>query len=371
MASGHNSQGQLGDGTLEHQLTFQPVNMNNDSNTPFIDPDDSDFGWPNSAVIDSNGKLWLSGANASGQLGNGTTSIEKQLEFKIIPSIDGDQNYQATDVLIGEHYIVVQIGNSLYASGNGPCFGITGNFSEFTKIEFLQNEKLKKIDVGAYHLGVLMESGNLYLNGLNTFGQLGNGANLGSWTTPVNTKVKDFSTGTSNTIILMNDGSLMSAGRNTEGQLGLGESGQSEGVDVDQFTFQNVPITLDDIISVQGGYYHSSFLTSSGNLYFTGRDLVGEFGDGPTPSSRNTFEITHSNVKYFDLGAYHSLIVTDGNKILLFGDNTYGNLGNDTTTSIHDAYSPEADRTNDFPPIPTPTPNPPATQIFLLIYFTM
>ena len=369
MVSGANDQGQLGNGTQTDQLTFQPVNMNKDPNQPFINPDDWEFGWPNGAIIDVNGKLWLSGGNNYGQLGIGTPGAN-QLEFKEIVSIGGNANYQATDVLIGEHFIVVQIGNSLYASGHGPFFGMTEDCYTFTKIELPQDETIKKIDVGAYHLGVLMEFGNLYLNGINQFGQLGNGGTPGSWTTPVLPGVKDFSTGTSNLIVLMNDGSLKVSGRNTEGQLGLGLDGQANGVDVDQTTFQTVPNTPNEIISVQAGYYHSSFLTSTGELYFTGRDLVGEFGDGPTPSSRNTFELTHQNIKYFDLGAFHSLIVTDDNKILMFGHNQYGQLGNDTITSIDYAYSPEADYTYFFSKN-LPISNPPATQFFLLIYFTM
>ena len=371
MTTGQNVNGELGNGTTTHQLNFAPLYKDADPNQPFINPISWDFNWPNGAVVDSKGKLWLSGANSNGQLGNGSTSDTYQMKFKMIESIGGDSNYQATEVLVGERFTIIQIDNFLYGSGIGLRFGMTEDCYTFTKIELPEDEKIIKIDVGAYHLGVLMESGNFFLNGENRFGQLGNGGNPGSWTTPVLPGVKDFSTGTSNLIVLMNDGTLMSSGRNTEGQLGLGTLGQENGVDVDQAFFQTVPNTPTNIISVQAGYYSSVFLTENGNLYFTGNDSFGEFGDGEAVSSaRNTFEITHNNVKSFSMGYYHSMIVTNDNKILMFGYNGSGQLGNGTITNIHDANSPEADYTYFFSNNPQIS-NPPATQIFLLIYFSM
>ena len=321
MVSGSNRLGQLGDGTNQDKLILESIYMNGDPNQPFIDPDDWDFGYSNGAVIDSKGKLWTSGANGNGQLGNGTINGTPQLEFKMVESIDIDSNYQATDVIVGDDYIVVQISNILYGCGYGPRFGMSGNITKFTRIPLPQDEKIKKIGNGYSHFGVLMQSGKLYLNGDNTSGQLGNGGIEGSWTTPVLPDVKDFSVSGSQSMVLMKNGTVMSSGSNDKGQLGLGVLGQTDGVDVNQTTFQTVYNTPSDIISIQNGVWHSGFLTANGELYFTGNDSEGQFGDGPTPSSRNTFERTHKNIKYFDTGRYITITVTDDNKILLFGHN--------------------------------------------------
>ena len=369
MATGDNAYGHLGNGTIDKQLTFAPLYKDGDLNQPFINPMDSDFNWSNGAVIDTNGKLWLSGDNSYGQLGNGATSETPQLEFKMIVSIDGDSNYQVSNVYTGWKYIIIQMGNNLYGSGYGLRFGMSEKITTFTRIPLPEHEKIIKNEAGDSHFCVLMESGKLYLNGLNTFGQLGNDGNPGSWTTPVLSDVKDFSIGYHHTLVLMIDGSLLSTGRNTDGQLGLGALGQENVVDVNQATFQTVPNTPNDIISIQAGAYHSSFLTSTGKLYFTGRDTYGEFGDGPSNSERNTFEITHQNIKDYDTGYHHSMIVTNDNKILMFGRNSEGQLSTGYS-SIHYAYSPQADRTYQFSNNPQIS-NPPAIQNFLLIYFSM
>ena len=64
------------------------------------------------------------------------------------------------------------------------------------------------------------------------------------------------------------------------------------------------------------------------------------------------------------------MMITDDNKVLIFGSNSIGQLGNGTNINIDDAYSPQADRTYFFSKNPQIS-IPPATQIFLLIYFTM
>ena len=371
MVTGNNDYGSFGNGTQTRQFTFVPLYKNGDVNQPFINPINSNFSITNGAVVDANGKLWTSGGNNYGQLGNGAVSETNQMEFKIVESINEDPNYQVNDVIVGDHFIIIQIGNILYASGKAIFFGMTENITTFTKIPLPEDETIIKIYNAYGHIGVLMQSGNLYLNGDNINGQLGNGGTPGSWTTPVLTGVKDFALSAYQTVILTDNGNFISSGENGHGQLGLGSDGQDEtGKNVNQFIFQTVPNLPSDIVSIQAGAYHSGFLTSTDELYLTGNDTLGEFGDGPKPSSRNTYVLTHSNVKYLDSGYHHTMIVTNDNKILLFGRNTSGELGNGTNKHINDAYSAEADRTYQFSSS-LPISNPPATQIFLLIYFTM
>ncbi|MCL2026602.1 MAG: hypothetical protein FWG92_07345, partial [Leptospirales bacterium] len=126
-AWGYNYYGQLGNGENGSGYNKSvPVQVKNSDNTPFTDVK---TGISHTIAIDSDGKLWAWGYNASGQLGNGE---------------NGPGYYKS---------VPVQVKNS----DNTP----------FTDV--------KTMAAGGSHTIAIDSDGKLWAWGLNNYGQLGNG----------------------------------------------------------------------------------------------------------------------------------------------------------------------------------------------------
>jgi alpha-tubulin suppressor-like RCC1 family protein len=91
----------------------------------------------------------------------------------------------------------------------------------------------------------------------------------------------------------------------------------------------NVEVTTPTLISgflvkdISTGYSHSLFLTVEGLIYGTGRNDLGQLGDG-TRTTRSIFApvaVNIPNIVKISSGAYFSIFLTQEGKIFGFGQN--------------------------------------------------
>ncbi|KAJ0792909.1 putative regulator of chromosome condensation 1/beta-lactamase-inhibitor protein II [Helianthus annuus] len=94
-----------------------------------------------------------------------------------------------------------------------------------------------------------------------------------------------------------------------------------------------------DIIKISAGYYHSSAITESGELYVWGKNNSGQLGLGrkaskvvPVPSKVDF--LNGVPIRMAALGSDHSMAVTDKGEVLSWGGGESGRLGHGHKSSL-------------------------------------
>ncbi len=262
---GRNSRGQVGDGTTIHRLT--PVSVSGLADVTALSAAEN-----HACGIRQNGDLYCWGMNMNNHLGDGTTT---------------------------DRYTPVQI------SIGGPAVSIGTGYS--------------------FGCAVLANSGAVKCWGMNVYGQVGDGTNVGK-STP--TDVSGLSSGASKVSLgflhscaLTGSGGVKCWGGNTDGQLGNGTTSHS-----------NVPIDTSTLGSgmrdVSSGWHHSCAVAESGAVKCWGDNDFGQLGDGTyvdrlTPVSVSGISTARSVVT----GEFHSCALLTDNSVKCWGKGIYGQLG--------------------------------------------
>ncbi|KAM0052515.1 putative regulator of chromosome condensation 1/beta-lactamase-inhibitor protein II [Helianthus debilis subsp. tardiflorus] len=145
--------------------------------------------------------------------------------------------------------------------------------------------------------------------------------------------LREIACGGAHTLFLTDSGNVYAAGLNDCGQLGV-DDGRS-------FTIEPVEVSglPKDIIKISAGYYHSSAITESGELYVWGKNNSGQLGLGrkaskvvPVPSKVDF--LNGVPIKMAALGSDHSMAVTDKGEVLSWGGGESGRLGHGHKSSL-------------------------------------
>ncbi len=193
------------------------------------------------------------------------------------------------------------------------------------------------ISTGWYHSCALTALGGVKCWGSNSFGQLGNG-NTTNQPTPVDvsgltSNVIAISAGGSHTCALTNAGAVLCWGMGSMGQLGNSASANSSS-----------PVAVtglgSGIKSIAGGGYHTCAITTGGAVKCWGFNNYGELGDGSTSLRNLPVDVPSltSGVSAITTGEGVTCALLSG-AAKCWGSNTYGQLG-DGTVSVR--YSPVA-----------------------------
>ena len=300
-------------------------------------------------------KIYTFGINSTGQLGLG----------------DYDNRNTPTQIQGHEDVIAVSCGrtNTLILKSNGTVFysgSLFGSATLFTEIVHDNAKNIIAISSGINHVALLKSNGNVYTMGYNTSGQLGDGSNTNSISSPVPVVdingdiVEDIiavSCGKYYTAILKSNGTVYTFGRNTYGQLGDGS-----------YTNSNTPVPVvdingdivEDIIAVSCGGEHTAIVKSNGTVYTFGRNNVKQLGIGeeyyPNITSRSTIPLqvleyiiteengdgyseTAKDVIAVSCGDRHTLILKSDGTVFSFGNNTTFELGLGITNSFYEEYA--------------------------------
>ena len=325
--TGYNGNGQLGIGNTTTQTKFTEISIDTKAKIKYVTT-----GGNNSAVMTSDGKVYVTGYNAKGHLSNGTTTNST----KFIPLLNND-NTEVTDALVMPEKIldsdtayypsvfsIIRKDGTVWSAGNNT-YGQLGNatnvsskyltqtgkaevelnikneyikigdttdvkvtsasmFSAFTKEKINQNdwtwkssnEDVATIDENGTVTGKTI--GYTTITGYNAKKGLKGKAIInvyrnteGAITVPV------VGQGYGNTIILKENGTVWATGKNEYGSLGNGTTTDSKKpvqVKIDENTY------LENVIKIDTANRTTIALTKTGEVYAWGRNYSGELGVG-------------------------------------------------------------------------------------------
>jgi alpha-tubulin suppressor-like RCC1 family protein len=296
-------------------------------------------GGSHSLALKANGAVLAWGNNASGQLGDGTTT----------PRITA---VQVSGLGPGSGVVSIAAGNthSLALKSDGTVVGwgnnANGQLGDGTTIQRtvpVQASALGPgsgavaIAAGDFHSLVRKSDGSVVAFGSNANGQLGDGTTT-QRTVPVQVtglgpgaEVISITAGTGYSLAAKSDGTTLAWGRNPNGQLGDGTTTQ-----------RNIPVQVtglgsgSGVIAVSAGNGHTLALKSNGTLLGWGRNPTAQVGDGTTIQRNTPVQVVGlgpaSGVVAVATGESHSLALKSNNtSVIAWGNNVNGQVGDGTT----------------------------------------
>lgn len=215
------------------------------------------------------------------------------------------------DLNVGDK--VVTINGELIKVGSVGTSGNAYNVNRITKISTCAN-----------NTAFMTDTGELWISGDNTYGQLGLGHtnSVIGW---VNTgkKVSDFAMNNGAVYIINAATGMMSfIGSNSCGGFGLGNT-------TNLTSWYDTNITVSKIYCAM---FQTFYLTADGSLYGAGHNDNGELGNG-TMTSTTTFSLLSTSVTDMYVGMYHHIIKKSSGSFYGTGYNAYGQLGLGDTTN--------------------------------------
>jgi alpha-tubulin suppressor-like RCC1 family protein/sugar lactone lactonase YvrE len=307
-ATGDNSSGQLGDATTTQQVTPElilssgvaAVSAGGKSNRTIVptghQPGLAGGGF--SLILKTDGSLWATGDNSSGQLGDGTTAQH------VVPELILSGGVVAVSAG-GNFSLIVKADGSLWAMGNNS----NGQLGDGTTTQRLVPELILPGGVAAVSAGpdfslITKADGSLWAMGNNSNGQLGDGTTTQQVVPELILPggVAEVSAGFTQSLIVKTDGSLWATGDNSSGQLGDGTTTQRVAPEL---------ILPGGVAAVSSSWGFSLVLKSDGSLWAMGDNSSGQLGDGTTTSCRAP-EFVAVNVQTIATGGSHSLVVGSG-----------------------------------------------------------
>lgn len=364
---GVNAEGQLGIGTTDNSDI--PVKVADSADGTFINDGRvkkvTAFG-THTLILTTDGVVYSFGDNDYGQLGIGTsgTGLFESKPVKLGNSADGTfiNDGRVKDITTGNaHSLILTTDGVVYSFGwnrNGQL-GIGSSSTSTSKnlpvkinnsadSTFINDGRVKEIEAGQFHSGIVTNDGVAYTFGYNYYGQLGNGSTASTENTPVKMvssedgtfvndgRVKELSFGRLQTVILTTSGSLFTVGYNAQGQLGDGTfQNKNKPVKV----VDNGDFTNSNIASVSTEDYHVLVLKNDGIVYAFGYNYYGQLGIGTTRDTSKAVKVLNSADGRFindgrvidvSAGASTSIILTNEKKAYTVGEAEV--LGNSSNT---------------------------------------
>lgn len=348
---GFGTNGQLGNGTTATSKV--PVAVKMDGVLSGVTVVAVAAGYAHTVALGSNGKVYTWGQNASGQLGNGTTtSSNVPVE---VPTTGALTGVTVTAVAAGGSGPSTGLTTVLGSNGKVYSWGINANSqlgnnvttnspvpvatSTFGALVGVFIASIATSTNGSHAVG-LSSDGKIYAWGLNGGGQLGNGGGFPT-KIPVATKmdgvlagvtITALAAGGTHTAALGSDDRVYTWGANSSGQLGDGTAdSRSSPVRV------STAAALSDVsvAAVAAGANHTATVGRNGKVYTWGSSGSGQLGDGaPEGGSssvpvavRATGVLAGVTVTTVSAGTSHTVALGSNGKVYAWGDNTQGQLG--------------------------------------------
>ena len=222
-----------------------------------------------------------------------------------------------------DHSAYIDKKGDLYIWGmnNYGQLGTADITDRYSPVKIMSN--VKAISLGYHHSACITENGDLYTWGNNNYGQLGTGdTKITGTPIKIMSNVKAVSLGYEHSACITENGDLYTWGYNGYGQLGTGDT-----------TARYCPVKIMSnakAISLERSY--NACITENGDLYTWGYNYNGRLGTGDKDVRHNPVKIM-SNVKEVSLGWEHISCLTENGDLYTWGDNYRGQLGTGDTTA--------------------------------------
>ena len=335
-AWGLNASGQLGDGTTTNRNTL--VRAGSLSGVVAVAA-----GVFHTVALKVDGTVWTWGGNADGQLGDGTTTSR---------STPGQVSGLASIVAIAagaSHTLALRCDGTVWAWGDNSS-GQLGDGTTFDRSQPVAVGVLsgvKAIAAGFLHSTALKTDGTVWTWGTNNEGELGDGGHFSRSTpgaVPGLSGVTQVTCGAYFNLALLQDGTLRAWGHNFYGQLGDGSN-----------TERPSPVTvtgLNSVVAVAAGSGFSLAVRSGGGTVWSwGQNVAGELGDGTTANRNTPGQVAGiANATAVAGGEDHSLVRLANGRIFGWGSNAYGQVGTGPSPQLTPVFITDASTTPSFHP---------------------
>ncbi|CAN7499354.1 fibronectin type III domain-containing protein [Acidovorax sp. LjRoot66] len=286
-------------------------------------------GLEHTCALTAAGAVQCWGWNASGQLGDGSTTNKSTPQpvtglASGVASISSGANHACALTTAG----AVQCwGNNGYGQvGNGS----TTNQSTPQPVTGLSSG-VAAIAAGQFHTCALTTAGAVQCWGANNSGQLGDGSTTNQSTpqpvTGLASGVASIAAGVAHTCALTLAGAVQCWGSNSSGQLGDGSL-------TSKSTPQPVTGLASGVAAIAAGNYYTCALTTAGAVHCWGQNTLGQLGDGSATNRSTPQPVTGlaSGVAAIAAGANHTCALTTAGAVQCWGYNNFGQLGDGSAT---------------------------------------
>lgn len=281
-----------------------------------------DAGNGHAIILDEHGDVWTIGRNYFGALGVGKRkNATSPVKIKSLPKIK--------EIARGyDHCIAIDVNGDLWSWGRNNYGQVGSRFPKdyFEPLKLEGHTDFIAIEGGWCHTVALKKNGSVWAWGHNTFGELGDLAHdhtnkphsvLLKNGKPLMDIIKIASVGT-HTLALTSKGELYSWGGNILGQLGHTKSKGNQ-------RFAAKIEDLSNIESIATGWHHSVALDCNGVLYLWGSDPSTSYDGHPGETFDGIEKIEDlPKMKTIACGSWHTLSTDYNGNVWGWGKNTYG-----------------------------------------------